>query len=311
MMIAAPASASQKFPVTPSTLAPTNAPSIMRSPWAKLTTSMMPKMRVSPDATTASTMPLTRPLMVWTMIWSTLDPQVLVDDARIGAQGSGGRVVADVALLHDVNALGRLERERNVLLDEQDGDALPVERVHDLPDLGHHPRHEPLGGLVEENDLGLQHHRARDRQHLLLAARERAPGLIAALAEDRKALVDLVQELLPLPLVEPRAVEAGAEVLEHGEQAEDPPLFGHPGDAERREAVCRHAVEVPSFERDPSARPAHEPHDCLECGRLADAVAADQADDLARPDLDRHAVEDVGLPVVSVDVVEDQHQVLR
>ncbi len=63
-------SPSQKLPVWATVTAPVNAPSITRSPWAKLTTSMMPKIRVRPEATSASTMPLTSPLTVCTRICS-------------------------------------------------------------------------------------------------------------------------------------------------------------------------------------------------------------------------------------------------
>ena len=35
------------------------------SPWAKLTTSMMPKISVRPEATSARIMPVTMPLTVW------------------------------------------------------------------------------------------------------------------------------------------------------------------------------------------------------------------------------------------------------
>src|SRR5256886_17169185 len=145
-----------RSPVTVSTVAPTNAPSMSKSPWAKLTMSMIPKMSVRPEATIASTMPLTRPWSVWMMICSMSDPEVLVDDARVGAQVGRRRVVPHGALLHDVDAPRRVERQRDVLLDEQDGYPVPVEHVHDLLDLGDHPGHEPLGGLVEQDDLRLE-----------------------------------------------------------------------------------------------------------------------------------------------------------
>src|SRR5437870_7935887 len=142
------------------------------SPCAKLTTSMIPKMRVSPDATSARIMPLTIPLSVWMRNASMrLNPQVLVDDGVVGAQLGGGRVMADDALLHDVDPVTDLERERHVLLHEEDGHALAVEHADDLVDLPHHARHEPLRRLVEEDDLGLEHHGARDGEQLLLAAR--------------------------------------------------------------------------------------------------------------------------------------------
>ena len=41
------------------------------SPCAKLTTSMMPKISVSPEATSARIMPVTMPFTVWMMIRST------------------------------------------------------------------------------------------------------------------------------------------------------------------------------------------------------------------------------------------------
>ncbi len=40
------------------------------SPWAKLTTSMMPKISVSPEATSARIMPVTMPFTVWISSWS-------------------------------------------------------------------------------------------------------------------------------------------------------------------------------------------------------------------------------------------------
>ena len=69
------------------------------SPWAKLTTSMMPKISVSPEATSARIMPVTMPLTVWMRIWSKGMPtashsQILVDDrvvrAQLGGQRRGG-----------------------------------------------------------------------------------------------------------------------------------------------------------------------------------------------------------------------------
>src|SRR5437867_373730 len=136
---------------------------------------MIPKMSVSPEATRARIMPLTRPLMVWMRICSRgmptrSDSQVLVDDGVVGAQVRRGCVVADHALLHDVDAVRGLEGERHVLLHEEDGHAVAVQDVDDLVDLRDHARHEPFRRLVEENDLGLEHHGPRDGQHLLLAA---------------------------------------------------------------------------------------------------------------------------------------------
>ena len=53
-----------------------------------------------------------------------------------------------------------------------------------------------------------------------------------------------------------------------------------------------------------------EPHDGLERGALADAVAPEQPDHLAPADLQRHAVQDVALAVIGVQVL-DRDQRLR
>src|SRR5688572_2907260 len=304
MTSAATRSASQKLPVAAIVPAPTNPPSITRSPCAKLTTSMMPKISVSPEATSARIKPLTRPFTVWIRIVSTSDPQVLVDDRVIGPEIGGRRVVTDDALLHDVDAVRRIERERDVLLDEQDRDPGPVQDVDDLADLPDHAWHQPFGRLVEQDDLRLEHHRAGDREHLLLAAGERAAGLVPALLQNREARVHLLEQLVAPDVGDAGTVEAGPEVLADGQQLEDSPVLGHPRDAAPREVVRRYSADGLAFEGDATFGRSHEPGDRLQRGRLADTVAPEETDDLARAHLDRHPVQDVRLAVVGVDVLE-------
>src|ERR1700730_1154682 len=144
------------------------------SPWAKFTTSMMPKISVSPEATSARIMPTTMPLIVWIRICSSkLDSEVFVNDFVVGVQLRSRRVMAHGAFFHEINAFARLERERHVLLDQQHRHALAADHVDDVPDLRHHARHQAFGGLVEPDDLRLEHHRARASAHFLLAAAER------------------------------------------------------------------------------------------------------------------------------------------
>ena len=45
-----------------------------------------------------------------------------------------------------------------------------VDAVDFAPDLRDQARHDPLGRLVENDQLGPHHQAARDREHLLLAA---------------------------------------------------------------------------------------------------------------------------------------------
>src|SRR3989442_11549538 len=141
---------------------------------------MIPKMSVSPEATRARIMPLTRPLMVWMRICSRgmptrSDSQVLVDDGVVGAQVRRGCVVADHALLHDVDAVRGLEGERHVLLHEEDGHAVAVQDVDDLVDLRDHARHEPFRRLVGEEGLWVEPAGPRGCPQLLPAAPPRGP----------------------------------------------------------------------------------------------------------------------------------------
>src|SRR5687767_13074335 len=143
------------------------------SPWAKLTTSMMPKISVRPEAISARIMPMTMPFRVWITNSSSgkswknertaaiLHPEILLDDRVADLEVGGGGVVAHHALLHDVDALACLQRQRHVLLHQQDRHALAVQHVDDLPDLRDHARHQPLGRLVEQDDFRLEHHGAR------------------------------------------------------------------------------------------------------------------------------------------------------
>ena len=64
-----------------------------------------------------------------------------------------------------------------VLLDEQDRRALLVDLGDDREDLGDEHRREPHRRLVEQQHPRLGHQGAPDRQHLLLAAGQRAARL--------------------------------------------------------------------------------------------------------------------------------------
>src|SRR5262249_57255903 len=70
------------------------------------------------------------------------------------------------------------------VLEQEDGE--PVARVEvadDAEDLLGDERREAERGLVEQQQARASHEGARNRQHLLLAARQRTAALIAALGE--------------------------------------------------------------------------------------------------------------------------------
>src|SRR5262249_27970078 len=71
----------------------------------------------------------------------------------------------------------------------------------------------------------------------------------APLGEDGKIGVDLVQELLLARLRPAAAVEPGAQVLHHGQQAEDAAVLGNVADAEPRQPMGGQARDRLPFEQ--------------------------------------------------------------
>src|SRR5262249_44193514 len=96
------------------------------------------------------------------------------------------------------------------------------------------------------------------------------------------------------------------EVLAYGERREDPASLRHEGDASPRDAVRRPALNRLPLDPDPALAGRSEPHHAANQRGLAGAVAPEEGDDLTRADAERHAVQDVAVPVVGVDAVDVQ-----
>ena len=90
--------------------------------------------------------------------------------------------------LEDVGAVRDVQRVVDVLLDQQDRPALGLELGDGLEDPLDHQRRQAERRLVEQEQARPAHERPPDRQHLLLAARQRAAGLAQPLAEQREQL---------------------------------------------------------------------------------------------------------------------------
>ena len=82
--------------------------------------------------------------------------------------------------------VGNLKRQMPVLFDQHDGLALILQPLDGAADLGDDQRRQPFRRFVEQKHLGIAHQRAADRQHLLLAAGQRAAALAHALPEPRE-----------------------------------------------------------------------------------------------------------------------------
>src|SRR5581483_11557646 len=89
----------------------------------------------------------------------------------------------DEAADHYIGAMRELERMEGVLLDKEDGHPLAVQLADHVEDLLDDEGGEAQRGLIEQQELGPAHQRAGDRQHLLLAPRQRAAALVQSARE--------------------------------------------------------------------------------------------------------------------------------
>src|SRR5262245_53195030 len=228
--------------------------------------------------------------------------QVLLADRGVLAELARGALVADVALLEHVDAVGEVEREIHVLLGEQDREPVGLEPADLLLQMIDHERGQPFRRLVEQQELGIAHQGARDRQHLLLTAGEEAARPVAQLAQGREQ----VEHALGREAAGARAPLGDVEVLPYGEVREDPPVLRDEADAEAGGAEGRLARDVAALPHDAAARRRREPHDQAHGRGLADAVTAEKTDALARRYAQRHAEQHAREAVRGVDVLDDQ-----
>jgi hypothetical protein len=102
-------------------------------------------------------------------------------------------------------------------------------------------------------------------------------------------------------------VAAHLEVLAHRQGGEDVALLRHEGHAERADLAGPPPLDEGVAEAHAAAAGRQHAGDDLEQRRLAGAVGADHAHDLARPDLEVHALEDlVGGAVAGDDALDTQ-----
>jgi hypothetical protein len=156
-----------------------------------------------------------------------------------------------------------------------------------LEDRVGHRRREPHRRLVEHEQVGRGGKPATDRQHLLLAARQRAGELVATLAENWKQLQDHRQQLGAAGATI-GGVGAHVEVFHHRHRREHLAAFRHVGDAQMRALGRRHGQEIAAVVADLAGTRRHGAGNGLEQRALAGAVRADDGHELTTPDVERH-----------------------
>ena len=92
----------------------------------------------------------------------------------------------DRSLVHDVGDVGHVHCERRVLLDEQDRDAVLAQLTNQAAHFGDNRGRESLRRFVHDEQRRVCDQRARDREHLLLAAAQVVPAMMTSLGKARK-----------------------------------------------------------------------------------------------------------------------------
>src|SRR5262249_3152928 len=131
----------------------------------------------------------------------------------------------DPPVAHDVDPIAYVERNRHLLLDQEDGNPA-------APDLAHHvdkptddERCKTLGRLIYQDYCGIAEQRAADREHLLLTARERTCVSVPSLFQRGKELIHLLDT--PSWTSPSLRLKPQDEVLFHREVVEWQPLLRH------------------------------------------------------------------------------------
>ena len=193
------------------------------------------------------------------------------------------------------------------MLHEQDREAARRQRADRPRDLRDHDGRQPERGLVEQQVLRLGHEPAGDREHLLLAAGERATELCPPFAQAREEVVargEVGGEVAPVGAL----VGAHQQVVEHGELREDLPPFGHENQAPSHALERRPTGDVDAIAADYTAGRHLEARDRSQRRALARRVGPDDGDDLAGVNGQAHVAQHVRFPVVAVDALQLKHE---
>ncbi len=192
----------------------------------------------------------------------------------------------------------------DVLVDQQNRQAALLQPLQARPDLRPHERRQSLRGLVEDEQRGIRHEGASDRQHLLLAAGQRAAQAARARGQVRKQF----EHTLDRPRLGRAAAigRGGDEILANGEIGKHLSSLGHEAQTRARHDVRRQTVQRTPAEVDAARLDRHEAHHRAHGGGLAHAVAAKQRDHTARRHLERDTEQHLAEAVRSFDGLEPQ-----
>ncbi len=176
-------------------------------------------------------------------------------------------------------------------------------------DLLDQARGEAHRRLVEQDQLGPRHEGASNREHLLLAARQRAGLGRALFRKRREERVHVVK--IGSDLAVGAAVGAEPQIVGHRQRGEDLPSLRDLGDAAHDAPVRRKAVDRLPCEANGAAGHRLHARDRAQQRGLAGAVRSHQGHDLAGGDLERDAVQHLDAAVAAGEILDREHTGLR
>lgn len=203
------------------------------------------------------------------------DPDKLVQDVSLSELG--GLKLADYgALLNEKDPLRKLGDELKILLDEDDGQSLRLVKVlQDNDELLDDRRLNPLGGLVEEDELGIARQAPGDGQQLLLPAAEGGTATVQQRRQPRKCPENRVNPFLGASAREPHA-----QVVANAESGEDLSPLRNIAKSPPCSHVRGFVGDVRPVEDDAAAPRGYKPHERLEKRRLAHSIVPEDTDKL-------------------------------
>src|SRR5229473_574070 len=230
-------------------------------------------------------------------------PDQALERGVVPEQVLRARAMDDAAALQHDRVARQRQRDLGVLLDQDEGGALLRRHPPDRPgELLDDDRRQALERLVKQQQRRVGHERARERQHLLLAAGEMAAAARAPLAQPREQIVDGREMPPPGP-------RRDREILLDAQRRKDFALLRHPAETGARAPMRRDPREVATAPGDAAAAHAREAHDREQQRRLADAVAAEQREAAAVRDIERQAIEHDGVAVAGAHVLKREQRV--
>ena len=163
---------------------------------------------------------------------------------------------------------------------------------------------QSFGGLVDDDEIGVAHQGAAQREHLLLTARKHTGFVVFTLFEAGKHGEHVVKR--PTAVL-PIAFLAQLQVLAHREFRKNLAVLWHIAHAQMGDFIGFFALNGLAL---PVNAPfaLHQAHDGLGGGGTARAVAPEQGHDLALPHFEIDAMQHMAFAVKGMKVVDLQHQ---